>query len=51
MFLSIHSHAIFLAHLSQSLIGELIGYPWSGVRYRRRHHQQFKMSFPLKPLE
>ena len=23
---------IFLAHLSQRLIGELIGYPWSGVR-------------------
>ena len=22
----------FLAHLSQRLIGELIGYPWSGVR-------------------
>ena len=24
----------FLAHLSQRLIGELIGYPWSGVRWR-----------------
>ena len=24
----------FLAHLSQRLIGELIGYPWSGVRRR-----------------
>ena len=23
---------IFLAHLSQRLIGELIGYSWSGVR-------------------
>ena len=23
---------VFLAHLSQRLIGELIGYPWSGVR-------------------
>ena len=23
---------LLLAHLSQSLIGELIGYPWSGVR-------------------
>ena len=22
----------FLAHLSKGLIGELIGYPWSGVR-------------------
>ena len=26
---------VFLAHLSQRLIGELIGYPWSGVRRRR----------------
>ena len=25
-------HVILLAHLSQRLIGELIGYPWSGVR-------------------
>ena len=25
----------FLAHLSQRLIGELIGYSWSGVRRRR----------------
>ena len=25
-----------LAHLSQRLIGELIVYPWSGVRRRRR---------------
>ena len=25
-------HMVFLAHLSQSLIGELIGYSWSGVR-------------------
>ena len=25
---------ILLAHLSQRLIGELIGYPWSGVRRR-----------------
>ena len=25
----------FLAHLSQRLIGELIGYPWSVVRRRR----------------
>ena len=24
----------FLAHLSQRLIGELIVYPWSGVRHR-----------------
>ena len=26
----------FLAHLSRRLIGELIVYPWSGVRRRRR---------------
>ena len=25
---------IFLAHLSQRLIGELIGYQWSGIRRR-----------------
>ena len=25
----------FLAHLSQRLIGELIGYPWSGLVRRR----------------
>ena len=25
-------YTAFLAHLSQRLIGELIGYPWSGVR-------------------
>ena len=25
-------HMIYLAHLSQRLIGELIGYSWSGVR-------------------
>ena len=27
---------MFLAHLSQGLIGELIGYSWSVVRRRRR---------------
>ena len=26
------SNSVLLAHLSQRLIGELIGYPWSGVR-------------------
>ena len=26
---------VFLAHLSQRLIGKLIVYPWSGVRRRR----------------
>ena len=30
--LSNHAKIPFLAHLSQRLIGELIGYPWSGVR-------------------
>ena len=35
---------IFLAHLSQRLIGELIGYPWSGFR------SQFQMSSSWKPL-
>ena len=35
----------FLAHLSQWLIGELIGYPWSGIR-----RPQFQTSSPLKPL-
>ena len=34
----------FLAHLSQRLIGELIGYPWSGVRpsVRRRPFTMLK---------
>ena len=39
-----------LAQLSQSLIGELIGYPLSGVRCGRRRRQQFQTSSPLKPL-
>ena len=34
--LSVQKVVIFLAHLSQRLIGELIGYSWSGVRWRRR---------------
>ena len=38
---------ILLAHLSQRLKGELIGYPWSGVR---RGRPQFQTSSPLKPL-
>ena len=42
----------FLAHLNQRLIGELIGYPWSGVRpssvvVRRT---QFQTSSSPKPL-
>ena len=42
-----------LAHLSQRLIGELIGYPWSGVRCLSSSvvvRPQFQMSSPLKPL-
>ena len=30
----------YFAHLSRSLIGELIVYPWPGVRRRRRHRPQ-----------
>ena len=33
----------FLAHLSQRLIGELIGYPWSGVRPSVRRRRPFTM--------
>ena len=48
-------HMIFLAHLSQRLIGELIGYQWSGIRpssvrpssVRRK---QFQTSSSPKPL-
>ena len=43
----------FLAHLSQRLIGELIGYPWSGVRRRPASFvicPQFQTSSPLKLL-
>ena len=48
-------HNKFLAHLSQRLIGELIGYPWPGVRRRRPSSSsvvrpQFQTSSPLKPL-
>ena len=43
-FSSYFDESIFLAHLSQRLIGELIVYPWSGVRrpssvLRRRRPQ------------
>ena len=31
---SVFFSLLLLAHLSQRLIGELIGYPWSGVRGR-----------------
>ena len=51
-------HSItFLAHLSQRLIGELIGYSWSGVRpssvVRRPssvRRKQFQTSSSPKPL-
>ena len=33
---NLHKIILFLAHLSQRLIGELIVYPCSGVRRRRR---------------
>ena len=29
---NVSGSSMFLAHLSRRLIGELIGYPWSGVR-------------------
>ena len=54
-----HGKTGFLAHLSQRLIGELIGYSWSGVRpssVRRRRpsssvrRKQFQTSSSPKPL-
>ena len=45
---------VILAHLSQRLIGELIGYPWSGVRRPSSVvvvRPQFQMFSPLKPLD
>ena len=44
---------VFLAHLSQRLIGELIGYSWSGVRPSSSvvvRRKQFQMSSSPKPL-
>ena len=47
---------IFLAHLSQRLIGELIGYSWSGVRPSASvvrpsvRRKQFQTSSSPKPL-
>ena len=44
---------LLLAHLSQRLIGELIGYPWSGVRRRPSssvRRKQFQTSSSQKPL-
>ena len=48
---SLHRY-VFLAHLSKMLIGELIGYPWSGVcrGRRRRCLQQSETSSPMKSL-
>ena len=46
-------NAHFLAHLSQRLIGELIGYPWSGVRPSSSsvvRRPQFQTSSSPKPL-
>ena len=42
----------FLAHLSQRLIGELIGYSWSGVRPSASsvRRKQFQTSSSPKPL-
>ena len=37
----------FLAHLSQRLIGELIGYSWSGVRRPSVHNAQRSSPKPL----
>ena len=31
---------LFIAHLSRRLIGEFIGYSWSGVRRRRRRRRR-----------
>ena len=42
-----------IAHLSRRLIGELIVYPCSGARFRRRRdrgRQPFQTTSPLKPL-
>ena len=39
---------IFLAHLSRRLIGELIVYPWSVVRRRRRRRPQCSNIFFLR---
>ena len=42
----------FLAHLSRRLIGELIVYPWSGVRLRRPSYDvhNAQTSSSQKPL-
>ena len=51
-----HPQHRFLAHLSRRLIGELIVYPWSGVRrtslvvVRRPSVHNAQTSFSQKPL-
>ena len=46
-----HEKTGFLAHLSQRLIGELIGYSWSGVRPSASvRRKQFQTSSSPKPL-
>ena len=40
----------FLAHLSRRLIGELIVYPWSGVRCRTSSVHNAQTSSSQKPL-
>ena len=42
--------SVLLAHLSQRLIGELIGYSWSGVRPSSVRRKQFQTSSSPKPL-
>ena len=39
---------ICLAHLSQRLIGELIGYPWSGVRCPQFQTSSPETIWPIK---
>ena len=42
---------IYLAHLSQRLIGELIGYSWSGVRRRRPQCSKIFFSETAGPIK
>ena len=44
------THNLFLAHLSQRLIGELIGYSWSGIHPASVRRKQFQISFSPKLL-
>ena len=52
--ISCFDYTAFLAHLNQSLIGELIVYPWSGVRRRPsvvRRSQCSNMSKTIWPIK